>query len=557
MSENGKVYAQHPQVWENARLISSNRKLRTISIEEGIILPVKKHRFATFTGGVFDRNKKYVAGLIRKDVRHPSGWELNNSVWPEDVQVEKSDETILFGGAAATHFGHFLLDGLNRMWSCIQEENKKFRIAYLLMPLWGKYDWIWDFFALLNIPRERILIVTKPTQFARIIVPEESAHTLLSWYTEHYCMPFKYMMKQAGEPAFLKKIYLAKDPKSRIRGENYFLQFYQAHGYVPVRPESLFVKDQVRLLAGAEEVVCTLGTLSHLALFCKPGTKFTMLTHTDELLQAQALINKVSGVDWTVVDVSQNIFFATHWRGIHLIGPNQNWSRYVKEKWGEYVEPNLNKEECFEYIKDLCKHYEAFPKRFIADVERNNAYEVFSRIFDIMLGKEMDKNLFDYENYKDDRLRKRMAERKLKNLLEAYENVIGRPVLEVDVHLSSVGWKVSRFENLLGDGEHPIEALRISCPERNLSIRYATYTKKYGWGEEAADGEMTGSVGKKLPISGIYAKVGNSSSDNYSILYRILGEDGNWSGWAKDGERIFNESGLSMIRLEMKLSAED
>ena len=546
MNSNGKVYAHYPKLWEDAKVIFSDKELKIKIIDNGIIVPPQKHSFAKYTGGVYDENKKFVAGLIRKDASHVSGWELNKSSWPGDIKVNQSKETVIFGGATATHFGHFILDGLNRMWSCIQDEsNKNLRIAYLIMPLRRNYEWMWDFFSLIDIPKERILLVTKPTQFARILVPEESAHTLLSLYTRQYCLPFQRIMNHVGQ-SFLKKIYLIRGQR-RIHGEDYFIKFYQERGFVPIRPETLSVRDQLGMLSGAEEVVCTLGTLSHLALFCKPGTKFTMLTHTDELLQAQALINKASGVHWIIVDVSQNIFYATHWRGIHLIGPNQHWKKYVKEEWGENIEWELNKDDCFEYIKDLCKHYESYPKRFITDMERNDAFSVFLRIFHVMLGREFDKKRFEFEKYSERGIRNRH-----KKLLDAWKNAVGRPVIEADVHLSSIGWMALQYETAHGDGKHPIEAIKLKFAEEFLPISYAVYTDEYGWGKEVTNGEMAGSVGKSLPISGIYIKVKNREYNRSSIQYRVLGSDGIWSKWVSDGTKIFSESGLVILGIDIR-----
>ena len=179
------------------------------------------------------------------------------------------------------------------------------------------------------------------------------------------------------------------------------------------------MKDQISLLSGAEEVVCTMGTLSHFAMFCKPGTKFTILMHTDEFLKPQAFINKVSNIQWTLVDTSQNLFYSTFWRGVHLVGASKYWKDYVLEEWGESVEDDTLRNNCYEYIKKWCEFYNEKPHWFVDDIERNDAISMFSRIYRTVFGKEIDKNRFGLKKLND---KKNKDLRRYKNLLDWSKN---------------------------------------------------------------------------------------------------------------------------------------
>jgi hypothetical protein len=87
---------------------------------------------------------------------------------------------------------------------------------------------------------------------------------------------------------------------------------------------------------GADEIAANLGTLTHWAIFCKPGTKFIMLNRTSNYVtEIQTTINKVFNVDWYIVDGSKNFLFADRSHGACLFGFNKHWKAFVADYFGE------------------------------------------------------------------------------------------------------------------------------------------------------------------------------------------------------------------------------
>ena len=171
------------------------------------------------------------------------------------------------------------------MWYVLKNREDKRKIVFLLVL--EEHEWFYQFFDLLDIPRDRIVILTEPTIYKKVIVPDESIH---SWYdyTKEYLLLHDYMIQKVSDSK-IKKLYLTRSGL-HLRGrdimgqnlnnkyllnEQYFEKFYESKGYTIISPEKFSVKEQISMVKSADEIVSTLGSLSHHVLFCKSHTKFT------------------------------------------------------------------------------------------------------------------------------------------------------------------------------------------------------------------------------------------------------------------------------------------
>lgn len=85
-----------------------------------------------------------------------------------------------------------------------------------------------------GISEERIVVVKEPTQFKKIIVPNQSAIPKVVFapyeFTDKYVQVFNHIKKQIT-PAKYKKVYLSTSLAARknIFGESYFIDFLRPH----------------------------------------------------------------------------------------------------------------------------------------------------------------------------------------------------------------------------------------------------------------------------------------------------------------------------------------
>lgn len=168
----------------------SNRKLEVKVIERGIILPPRKKEVG-FAGGVCDNDFNFVAGYTRKDPTNGTGgsWLHTDSAYTvERDTLIQLDEDVIFGGVLYKHFGHFMMECLNRLWFVLQ--NPKIKSKILFVSIANIYpSWFEDFFRLMGIEKERIVYVKQPTQCRSVTVPDQSQY----WesYTKEWFLPFQ------------------------------------------------------------------------------------------------------------------------------------------------------------------------------------------------------------------------------------------------------------------------------------------------------------------------------------------------------------------------------
>ena len=337
-----------------------NGKLSVKSYTDAFVLPLKfmeePKPWGKLKGGVVDSGKNFVAGLtrnIKEETFCLSAYEFN------EKETEYQDETIYFGGIILPYFGHVLLETLSRLWGVVSVCNN-IKIAFLLekenttIP-----EYFWSFMELLNIDRKRIVIIRKITKFKEILVPDESFMFYNGFYQE-YNYVLNQIKKNLSDTPY-KKIYLTRRKfKNDALNEAYFEKFYARQGFSVLAIEELPLKEQLSIWHSVEEVVCVAGTLPHLILFSKPGTKLTILNRTESVIGLQAFINQIAKPECTFVDVYNNFLPTDHNCFSFLLGPNVFWKRYLTDSRWKYNSKDFYFDIAkffYEYLEGWLKYY--------------------------------------------------------------------------------------------------------------------------------------------------------------------------------------------------------
>ena len=246
------------------------------------------------------------------------------------------DETIVFGGILYAHFGNMIADAMPRMWWFAENPDTPYKIVFLMMT--NQTFKFPQFFDLAGLSSDRYEIITEPTQFARIIVPDEAIYS-----TDAACRQWlsffeliKQKVSQQLSPSPYKKIYLTRTqlPERDGVNEEYYEEFYKQQGYTILAPEKFSLAEQVNLIARAEKVVTTLGTLSHLAVFAQDKSEWVILLREPEtVILQQIIINELKQLDWCYVEATKNILPTTHSHGVFLYCDTEYFQEYL-ESWG-------------------------------------------------------------------------------------------------------------------------------------------------------------------------------------------------------------------------------
>ncbi len=113
----------------------SPRTLKAESIPNGIVLPPKGD-----AGGVCDSQNKWVAGLTRttENASFKPGWFGYLKAYSvKKEELIQREESVVFGGILVDHFGHCLIDSLNRSWWFLQNPNDSRKIVFVVATPWG------------------------------------------------------------------------------------------------------------------------------------------------------------------------------------------------------------------------------------------------------------------------------------------------------------------------------------------------------------------------------------------------------------------------------------
>lgn len=562
-----KLYCSNDLEWK--KLLSRNyfnkSKLKVTSIEDCLILPSKRTNTpGVMIGGVQKTNGEFIAGFKRSSSRKyyysmESGYEVTS--------FERNDSQVIYGGGQVYHFGHFLLEGFSRLWFVVKNrdnpEFKDLKIVFVgIEPFAGKKssnNFLYDCFKLLDIPKERILFIEKPTQFKNVIIPEES---ILSWsdFYEESRICYDYIRKNIAVSK-IKKIYLSRtqleDNKTICVNEEYFEQFYRKKGFEIISPERYSIEQQVSFISNADEIVCILGSLSHFAIFCKPNAELTVLCRTsNETLQPQILVNQLSRIKCNIVDVSLNFLPADRVAGVEYIGVSEQFKKFVYDKYGEVVlgDEDLNN-PILKYLKEFCKFYST---KYIFDKYKNlSFYDILNNMSTCFFNKELP---FSYSNLiplLQDRIQILEKENaRLNNIINSNNN---RTFLSYRAHISNIGWVEYLTEksnigccdiNTKSRCNH-IEAINISSSNHEFQLKYKVKIKNNGWSQFIDDGKDAGTTGKSLPLQGFVLFFDN---EKYLIKYRVFWSDHTVSEWVKNGT-IVESKDLDIIG--MQFSVED
>lgn len=312
----------------------------------GMVLPIRKEKKAGILdyislGGACDEAGRFVGGWTRK-----LGGEMNKSCLRAYAVPEKElrtvPETAVFGGVVDGHFGHFISEGLSRLWWVVQHPDEYDRLVFAITT--AVPDWMNEMYRLLGIPAEKVEYVEAPTRYKRLIVPDETMY-LWSGYRGELNLVYDTIRERLPKSPY-EKVYFTRTQfeKHDCLNENYFENYFRNQGYHVAAPERLPIAEQFALAAGAKEIACCCGTLSHFALFSAPGTRLVILNRTtDHFLVPQIVINRLRRIDATLVDVSRNYLPVRHNRGCFLLESTPCWNRYLESVGQEPVE--LTEEE--------------------------------------------------------------------------------------------------------------------------------------------------------------------------------------------------------------------
>lgn len=358
-----KLYVENVDLYKeklNQKFLEDSEPSFSIFEESMLLPPIKvsnKGTRGTYAGGVADRNGKFISGLKRAD--KTVTYDCNESYIVDKKDLFRVDEDVIFGGIVMPAFGNAMIESLSRLWYIVENPNDTRRVAILFFSEIKQYHL--DFFRLAGVDEKRLLIIDKPTIFKSILVPDETVK-IWSSYNNKYNVVYDHIRKNI-KPKKFKKIYFTRTQlKERYDvNEEFFEEFYKKRGYKIIAPEKLSLEEQISYAAGADELVCAIGTLSHFVLFMNYGSRLTILNRTkDKLLTPQFIINSARNTECTFIDSIIEVLPISHNWGCACMYPTEYFKQYLIDESFKFTDKELKLDEAkivYEFLRNYALNY--------------------------------------------------------------------------------------------------------------------------------------------------------------------------------------------------------
>ena len=282
--------------------------LEVLQVSNGIVhpLPTLREGSNDTSGGVTDVNSKFIQ-LSSTTRVSPPNFSCNINDWyygaSQDFQLEEADyvdEDVVFLGALSAHYGHFIIEGLARLWFFLDAKNLRYKGVYISDSRNNKFI---DCFKFFGIKDQNFLEITKPTRFRSVIVPEQSIR-LHDFYHLKYKQTID-KIKEKVVAAQYSKVFFSKAMSfnGRAIGELQFQDIFEKNGFAIFHPEKMSMYEVISVLKGCDEFVATSGTSAHNSIFMTDGKAIICLNRSAHFHPLQIMIDRMKSLKVTYIDV--------------------------------------------------------------------------------------------------------------------------------------------------------------------------------------------------------------------------------------------------------------
>ncbi|WP_406947634.1 glycosyltransferase 61 family protein [Psychrobacter piscatorii] len=216
-------------------------------------------------------------------------------------------------------------------------------------------------------------------------IPDQSL-CYFSHYHQEYTYPYQAIMDNIN-PAEHRKVYLSRTKfiKKDCINEEYFESFYRQQGFEIIYPEQLNIKEQISIISGADQIVSTIGTVSHLGLFAKKNAKIITLLRARNYFNAtQSIVNQAKELDYVFVDVTCNFLPHRYSANCYYIGPNNTWVEFVKQEYNINLDINIldylnsNNSHIGDYFQQWMKIFSS--KKQLSKIQSDNSLDILNNL---------------------------------------------------------------------------------------------------------------------------------------------------------------------------------
>ena len=284
-----------------------NTPLEFDEVENGLVLPLTKtENYFNQSGGIVDKfgnvNKKSLTlrNSPFSDTNYPNWFVgLGEYKISDFNNLIVNNQKVIFLGAFPLHYGHFIFEGLARLWIKKIFNPKEYLYIYISS---GKVKSHYlDFLFEAGIPKKNILRVVNPIRFKSIIVPEASIR-LNDYYHNDFrdSVALNYVNDLNLNT---KKIYFIKENKNgRSFGDFFISRILKLNDYELVNPEKLSLMETINLLSKCSHFAASSGTNIANSIFLSKEANIICFNRSSHIHPLQCMIDNMNKLNAIYVD---------------------------------------------------------------------------------------------------------------------------------------------------------------------------------------------------------------------------------------------------------------
>lgn len=213
------------------------------------------------------------------------------------ADVTHAGETVIFGGHATPSYGHFLLEGLARLW--ITRTMPEAPVAWIGMHPFA--SWHRQLLALLGIDAPQIY-VERPLRFANVILPQ-AGYRIADFFADEHRDFLGRVEPSAivkGRRAWLSRAHLALH-QGRVSDEPDIERTLAAAGWEIYHPQEHPIRDQLAYLSSCEVLSGFEGSAFHtLILLREVRSRLIIFQRGEGLHPSYTKIAEAKSIDQAV-----------------------------------------------------------------------------------------------------------------------------------------------------------------------------------------------------------------------------------------------------------------
>lgn len=327
---------------------------------------------STTAYGIFDADNKIIPSSIQMRGHRgqfiPTKRDLRNAPY--------MDTTVMFMGNIYPHFGHFMLEHMNRAYAITTHPCDKY--VFIDNRNIGAPEYVYEFMSMLGIARKDVLILTQTTRFKRVVIPAQSLN-IDTWYAPEFVTPFGIMRDDVSTTNKHRKIYVSRAklaPGLRVYGEEKIQEIFRRNGFDIIYPETLPLREQIRIVANADTLAGCAGTALHLALFMRPNGTVIQLKRNrlpKDSAPTQYIINESTQLNSVFISASIEETKSNHYLntgGAQIIGMTPDLRKFMEDNGFELHQSDFDADtdainEYTQYMRSCKTRRRKFKRTFI------------------------------------------------------------------------------------------------------------------------------------------------------------------------------------------------